>query len=88
MKANLIGAILGVLALGAWFFVRKRGGAASQIQTDAERTSLSFRCPKCARALKVKAELASKKVKCPRCGNTIVVPQTKLSASRLGHGNA
>ncbi len=37
--------IFGVLAVGGWFFLRKRGGAANEPSAETNRTSVSFACP-------------------------------------------
>ncbi len=60
-----------ILAVGAIFFLRKRGGTKTAVGSVA--------CPKCARILKTTGELAGKKVKCARCGTVVLVPETTVS---------
>jgi hypothetical protein len=64
---------LSVIALGAWFVVRRSrhtAGAPAQAAALA-----SFACPGCGKNLKARAELAGKKVRCPRCGAAVLYPE-------------
>src|SRR5262249_2799885 len=45
---------------------------------------ITFACPHCSRALKVKEELAGKKAKCPACGQPVTIP----GSVRVGKASA
>ena len=47
---------------------------------------ISFSCPHCNKALRVKDELAGKRGKCPGCGQAFAIPATSASAAAPAQG--
>ena len=75
-------AVLLALGVGAWFLLRRRGGARPVAPVKVKKPiperiagAIAFACPDCGKKLRVKAETAGKKLKCPQCGSIAPVPR-------------
>jgi serine/threonine protein kinase len=80
LAVELLGALLAIImlvGLGAWLYVRSNGRKEQQAPAEAVAQPISFACLACGKNLKAKAELVGKKVKCTQCGQPALVVETK-----------
>ena len=78
-------ALVFLLALGGWLYVRQGRAASAPAQApvpdrraspEAALPAVSFGCPGCGKQLRARAEMAGKKVKWPQCGQEVLVAAT------------
>jgi hypothetical protein len=63
----VVAGVVAALGVGAYLFVRSRGG-------PAEESYLHFRCPGCKRRLRYRAKQAGHKGQCSHCSVPITFP--------------